>query len=54
MHKIVDMLDGGIDENKIVNAYLKSDFHDKKTQELLDEKNKKIAELELKINKDKK
>ena len=54
LHKIVDMLNGGFDENKIVEAYLKSDFHDKKTQELLEEKNKKIVELESKINKDKK
>lgn len=54
LRKIINMLDGGIDENKIVDAYLKSDFHDKKTQVLLDEKNKKIVELESKINKDKK
>lgn len=54
LHKIINMLDGGIDEHKIVDAYLKSDFHDKKTQELLTEKNKKIVELESKINKDKK
>lgn len=54
LHKIVDMLNGGFDENKIVEAYLKSDFHDKKTRELLDEKNKKIVELESKINKGKK
>lgn len=54
LHKIINLLDGGIDENKIVDAYLKSDFHDKKTHELLDEKNKKIIELESKISKDKK
>lgn len=52
LHKIVHMLDGGIDENKLVQEYLKSDFHDKKVQELLDEKNKKIIELSSKLNKD--
>ena len=52
LRKIVSMLDSGIDENKIVKAYLKSDFHNKKTQELLDEKNKKIVELESKIKRD--
>lgn len=54
LHNIINMLDSGIDEHKIVDAYLKSDFHDKKTQKLLDEKTKKIIELESKINKDKK
>lgn len=41
---------GEFNVDSIVNAYIKSDFHDKKTQELLDEKNEKIIKLENQIN----
>lgn len=44
---------GKFDVDSIVNAYIKSDFHDKKTQELLDEKNEKIVKLENRINSNK-
>lgn len=41
----------GLNADSIVNAYLKSDFHDKKTQEILDSKNEKIISLEKYRNK---
>lgn len=44
---------GEFNVDSIVNAYIKSDFHDKKTQELLDEKNEKIIKLENQINSNK-
>lgn len=44
---------GEFNVDNIVNAYIKSDFHDKKTQELLDEKNEKIIKLENHINSNK-
>lgn len=44
---------GEFNVDSIVNAYIKSDFHDKKTQELLDEKNEKIIKLENHINSNK-
>ena len=44
---------GEFNVDSIVNAYIKSDFHDKKTQELLDEKNEKIIKFENHINSNK-
>lgn len=44
---------GEFNVDSIVNAYIKSDFHDKKTQELLDEKNEKIIKFENQINSNK-
>lgn len=44
---------GEFNVDSIVNTYIKSDFHDKKTQELLDEKNEKIIKLENQINSNK-
>lgn len=43
--------DNGLNADSIVNAYLKSDFHDKNTQEILDAKNEKIISLEKYRNK---